>query len=470
MKPSTPLFLRSLVLFCLTLVAFNAPAATRYVDLNSPGPTPPYTNWPTAAPNIQDAIDAAVNGDTILVTNGVYAHGGRTEGGYSLTNRVVVDKPVTVQSVNGPAVTIIQGYQVPGSITGDGAVRCVFLANGATLSGFTLTNGATRGASGNAKTEQPGGGIYCVSSLSVISNCVLLGNTAHLGGGGVAYGSLYNCVIQNNSANSGGGAYFSKLYNCIVLSNTAFTSGGGAVRSALNNCTITGNSAATYGGGFDAGGDGTLTNCIVYFNIAPAYANYYSGSVHYCCTIPYSPTGPGNFTNDPVFANPAAGDYHLQSNSPCINSGTNSCVTGTTDLDGNPRRVGGPVDIGAYEYQTPVNDVPYLWFWKYKIAADNGDPDGDGANNWQEWRADTIPTNALSVLRMVSVVKGTIGLNVTWQSVSTRKYYLERATNFGQVPSFQSIATNIAGASGTKTYPNNSATGAGPYFYRVGVH
>jgi hypothetical protein len=102
-------------------------------------------------------------------------------------------------------------------------------------------------------------------------------------------------------------------------------------------------------------------------------------------------------------------------------------------------------------------------------TADYTDTDTDGMNNYGEWRSDTIPTNALSVLKMVNATNSPTGAKVSWQSVSTRSYWLERATNLGIASPFQSVATNIAGVAGTKTFTDTSATNGGPYFYRVGV-
>ena len=97
--------------------AGSALSALHYVDVNSTNATPPYTNWATAATNIQDAVDAAVAGDEIVVTNGIYASGGRAASADSTPNRVAVDKPLSVRSINGPQFTTINGDR--------SGVRCV---------------------------------------------------------------------------------------------------------------------------------------------------------------------------------------------------------------------------------------------------------------------------------------------------------------------------------------------------------
>ena len=194
-----------------------------------------------------------------------------------------------------------------------------------------------------------------------------------------------------------------------------------------------------------------------------------------CCVTP-APTsssdGGGNLTNAPLFVDYAAGNLRLQSNSPCINAGLNAAAPGATDLDGFPRISGGTVDIGAYEFQNPASTLSYAWLQQYGLpmdgSADLADADGDGMNNWQEWQAGTDPTNALSALLVMSVTNAPTGLSVTWQSVPTRSYWVERSTNLA-APSFTTVTNNLPGQPGSTTFVDLGATDAGPYFYRVGV-
>ena len=211
----------------LLCAQLTASAATRFVNINNPTPTSPYTDWSTAATNIQDAINVALAGETVLVTNGLYNT--RARAVYGMSNRVAVTKPVTVMSVNGPTVTQIVGYRMPTTTNGPAAVRCAYLTNGAVLSGFTLTNGATQ-SFGDTSTNRSGGGVWCEGVSGVVSNCVITGNSANAYGGGARSGTLNNCTVVSNSASSGGGAYKSTLNNCPVTGNV-----GGSVAAPLSH-------------------------------------------------------------------------------------------------------------------------------------------------------------------------------------------------------------------------------------------
>ena len=100
-------------------------------------------------------------------------------------------------------------------------------------------------------------------------------------------------------------------------------------------------------------------------------------------------------------------------------------------------------------------------------SADYLDPDNDLMNNWQEWRCGTDPTNPLSALRLQALTWDASGVVVSWQSVTNRDYWIERATNLTSPSAFSSIASNIAGQFGLTTYTN--ALGADSCYYRVGV-
>lgn len=458
-------------------ISLSVFATTHFVSLNSTNPVAPFTDWSTAATNIQDAIDAASPNDLILVTNGIYDAGGRLISGVPTTNRVAVTQALTLQSINGPAVTVIRGYQVPGTTNGAAAVRCVYLTNGAGLIGFTVTNGATSATTGE------GGGIWFQTAVdntsSVLSNCVVAGNAAGYGGGGVyGGGTLINCTISNNWAHLyGGGAYGAVLVGCWLQGNFP----GASIQGFLTNCVLAGNiGLASYADklvnctivGNSGGGVGNsllVANCIVYYN-GPPGSNYSDSAIQSSCTIP---AVGNNITNDPTFVDLNNGDYHLQSISPCINSGKNSFIKSNADFDGNARIVGGTVDIGAYEFQTPSSFISYAWLQRYGLPTDGSadfvDTDGDGMNNWQEWIAGTDPTNPSSILKMLTPTNGASGVTASWESVNTRTYFLQRAGNLATEPAFSPIRSNIVGQTGTTTYSDSTATNGGPYFYRVGV-
>jgi len=216
---------RSLVLVALfCLLCLPAQAAVIHV--------------PAGQPTIQDGIDAAVAGDTVLVADGTY-----------FEQIDFLGKAITVASANGPASCIIDGG-------GSGTVVTLqsFEGTDSVLEGFTITNGElgvsilgeydvqTSGATvrDNVITANTsasnGGGIYGYWSVAVIEGNVISGNTALRGAG--IYAQVSDLVIEQNE----------------VTGNTATNNSGGGL--SIRDCTgeirgntISGNSAPIRGGG-----------------------------------------------------------------------------------------------------------------------------------------------------------------------------------------------------------------------------
>ena len=292
--------------------------------------------------------EGTLNNCTLSGNNSFYCGGGSVDG--TLNNC----------TLTGNSASVYGGGSDWGTLN-----NCKLTWNSASFSGggsaWSTLNNCT--LSGNSASGDGGGSYY-----GTLNNCTLTGNSAY-SGGGAYYGTLNNCTLTGNSASSeGGGSYDCILYNCMLTGNSAY-SGGGANCGTLNNCTLTGNSASYGGGGVygstlnsctltgnsasDSGGGsygGTLNNCIVWGNtlFSGVTNNYDSGTFSYSCTTPL-PSGTGNISVDPLFKDSINNNYLLRVGSPCINTGSNAFVVGSTDLAGNPRIVDGRVDMGAYE-------------------------------------------------------------------------------------------------------------------------
>ncbi len=173
-------------------------------------------NIPGDQPTIQAGIDAAVNGDVVIVAPGEYFENINFNG-----------KAITVRSTDPNDAGVVMATIINGSGFGS-VVTC----NGGegpntVLSGFVITGG-------NASN---GGGMFNFDSSPTVTNCSFIGNTASTGGG------MYN--ISNSDPT---------VTNCSFIGNTASSSSGGGMFNfnsspTVTNCTFRGNTAANIGGG-----------------------------------------------------------------------------------------------------------------------------------------------------------------------------------------------------------------------------
>jgi hypothetical protein len=224
---------------------------------------------------IQSAIAAAVAGDEVIVSPGIY-------------NEAIdfLGKDIVVRSAAGPGKTIIDGTGV-----GTSVVACVSGETAAAvLEGFTVRKGWT----GSPLPQNPqiflGGGLVVLSSSPTILNCRFVDNRSSYGGGAYLYFSeslVKDCVFHMNQVSSdGGGAQTFEgevsFENCTFTYNKAPNSHGGAVHlvkgsPTMIDCLIA-NNTSNLGGGltfYADGGVATISGCEIVGNIADVAGGFW---------------------------------------------------------------------------------------------------------------------------------------------------------------------------------------------------
>jgi len=237
--------------------------------------------------DIQPALDAAADGDTVIVRDGTYT---------GLNNKELSfgGKAITLRSENGPENCTID-------CEFDG--RAFYFHNGeetdSALDGFTIVNGSLPGS----WPESAGGGISCEGSSPTIMNCIVSNSSAARGGGIYTYKAspiIQNCTISDNEAYQYGGGLtcfygLPEIRGCIISNNEASVAGGILIdicEGSLTDCTVS-NNTATYvcAGIYCYLCSPTITNCIISENLSVhdeaggIYCNYYASPLITGCTI-----------------------------------------------------------------------------------------------------------------------------------------------------------------------------------------
>ncbi|MBN1392762.1 MAG: right-handed parallel beta-helix repeat-containing protein [Sedimentisphaerales bacterium] len=313
-----------MVLFVLVYVGI-AGGTTYYVstdgnDLND------GLSWATAFATIQKGINAT-NCDAVEVNEGTY-YGSIDFNGI----------PCTVTGTDPNNWDVVNATVIDGNGATSGVLFNLGEGSGSILTGFTV-EGAARG-------------ITCGSNTSpIINKCIIRNNNER----GMFCGGAPS-IINNKIYDNG-------IYNIYLQSSTA----GTIVRNNLiygcnygirmvspteavtiSNDTIVGSEIK---GVFRMGGSSqTITNCIVW----DCNDDLSGCNATYSC-IQDGDAGTGNISSNPCFVNPDGNDFHLASNSPCIDSGDpEGSYAGQSDIDGDERVIIIYADMGADE-TTPPN-------------------------------------------------------------------------------------------------------------------
>jgi len=367
---------KTAVCFLAVLICDSAIAAVHYV--------------PDEYATIQAAVNACQDFDIVIIAPGRY---------YGSGNRNITfnGKAITVRSTDPSDPQFVNTTVI--DCEGKGRGFAFYMGENAdsTVAGLTVTNGYAL----------LGGAIYCYNNSSPsITNCVFSTNSAVLGGAIACTNSnsrskITNCKVTANSALVGGGGIYCNgaspiIRNCIISGN--FAPNGGAMYShnvgnpVVANSTISGNAASSSAGGVYCYKSSNLTinNSILWANTAMSASEVFVGNLGAATSIRISYSdiqggdenvlcdsgctvnwGQGNINIYPNFVEMGniseskiymEGDYHLLEESPCIDAGDPIFVAAPdeTDIDGDPRIIGGRVDMGAYELMVSCFGVNHV--------------------------------------------------------------------------------------------------------------
>ncbi len=160
--------------------------AAMFLVLNVSWSSASVIHVPDDRPTIQQGINAAMSGDTVIVADGTYT-------GAENRNLDFGGKAITVMSADGPESCVIDcEYEGRGFYFNNGE------DDSSILKGITIKHGI----------ESYGGGITCISASPVIDNCILDGNSALIMDGPAFYAEyssavIKNCIMRNNSSDYG---------------------------------------------------------------------------------------------------------------------------------------------------------------------------------------------------------------------------------------------------------------------------
>ena len=261
--------------------------------------------------SIQEAIDVAHNGDTVMVSSGTY-----------YVNNLYINKDILLIGEDQENQPILDG---------EGTNRILTIESPGIdtlkVSNFTIQNGHALGRSGGVIVF-PNGNDY---SLAIFENLSIQNSGGGTGnvlfeGSGIGKTFYIDCVVRNNSAENYAGISGSTVIRTILYGNSGWNNTAVLAGCDSYNCTVYNNSGGAMFNPWTVGGmsGGTATNCIFWNNAGHNGQQIYSAeSVTYSLVQGGCP-GEGNIDSNPQFVNEEIGDFSLQDGSPCIDAGAPS--------------------------------------------------------------------------------------------------------------------------------------------------